>query len=543
MAGGGKQNPRQRMINMMYLVLTALLALQVSNDVLNKFTFIDDALQHSIEVSETANAELVDGIEKQVEKNGNTPEDNKVLSNAKRARELAAEAAKEIDKVREIIYSVSGYDPETGEIEDKKSYDAQMAKTIGEGGAKNGAGYELEKALNDYVAAMRKLTEDSIEIEKIAKDGKELYEGKDEEQAKKDFAQVTFDHTPNVAALAVLSQLESEVVRIETEVVEFFAKKVGATKIKFDSVIAMVRPKSRIIPAGTEYEAELFITATSKGFTPEMSFRGNRIDVDPDSKMGLIKFRTASENNYDEKTNLAEKTYKASIKIPDPRGGMQELEVEETYYVAKPVVQVKSASVQALYLNCGNDLNVTIPAFGAEYNPNFSTTTGQVIPGSEKGNVIVVPDPQRVLANDRKANLTVTSTGYTETLEFSVRKIPDPQVDVFLPNGQPANPKEGFSCNGAVQAKAVPDKDFASFLPKDARYRVMKVEIILKRGTKAILTRNLSSGRINLNDVCQSFRPGDQLVVTIEEVQRMNFQGKTEVVNLPQKIAIYPLLQ
>ena len=65
------------MINMMYLVLTALLALQVSNDVLNKFSFIDAALIHSISVSETANADLIKGIKDQVEKNGDIDADKK----------------------------------------------------------------------------------------------------------------------------------------------------------------------------------------------------------------------------------------------------------------------------------------------------------------------------------------------------------------------------------------------------------------------------------------------------------------------------------
>lgn len=214
--------------------------------------------------------------------------------------------------------------------------------------------------------------------------------------------------------------------------------------------------------------------------------------------------------------------------------------IEENYFVAKPVVQVQSASVQALYLNCGNNLDVTIPAFGEDYNPSFSSSTGEVIKGAKKGNVTVVPDVRKVLANKKKAALTVSSTGYTETIEFSVRKIPDPDVDVFKGNKR-LNPKNPTRCGGAIEAKAVPDTDFAAFLPKDARYRVTKVELILKRGPRAVLTKTLKSGKINLNSICRDFRSGDQLVVTIEEVKRMNFKGETELVKLPQKIGIYPL--
>lgn len=533
---GGKQPPRQAMINMMYLVLTALLALQVSNDVLNKFRFIDDALKHSIKISEDANGRLVEGIEEKIKETGNRGEDLKVLSNAQEARKVSLEARTKIEEVRQVIVDAAGgFDH--GELKDAKSYDAQMALTIGEG---DGVGYDLEKVLNDFVSKMNTITEDSLEIDKIAKSGLELY-GSESEQSSKDFAHITFDHTPNIAVMAVLSQLESEVVRVETEAVEFFAKKVGASRIQFDEVLAMVRPDSKVVPAGTEYRADLFITARANNINPKMSSSVGAVKVDPGTKMGEIKFKAnATKADYDPKTFLAEKKYKASITIPKPTGGDTTLSVEETYFVAKPVVQVQSASVQALYLNCGNNLDVTIPAFGEDYNPVFSSSTGEVIKGAKKGNVTVVPDVRKVLNNNKKAALTVSSTGYSETLTFSVRKIPDPDVDVFK-GSKRLNPKNPTRCGGAIEAKAVPDTDFAAFLPKDARYRVTKVELILKRGSRAVQTKTLSSGKINLNSFCRNFKSGDQLVVTIEQVKRMNFKGETELVKLPQKIGIYPL--
>jgi hypothetical protein len=46
---GGKETPRQRMIGMMYLVLTALLALQVSNQILQKFVLLNDGMERTSE--------------------------------------------------------------------------------------------------------------------------------------------------------------------------------------------------------------------------------------------------------------------------------------------------------------------------------------------------------------------------------------------------------------------------------------------------------------------------------------------------------------
>ena len=75
MAGGAKETPRQRMVGMMYLVLTALLALQVSNAVLDKFIFIEQSLRHSVEITSKGNKNIVEGIKNAVEENGGRDRD------------------------------------------------------------------------------------------------------------------------------------------------------------------------------------------------------------------------------------------------------------------------------------------------------------------------------------------------------------------------------------------------------------------------------------------------------------------------------------
>ena len=84
MAGGGKETPRQKMIGMMYLVLTAMLALQVSNTVLQKFIFIDQSLRQSVNSTRDQNSVRIQAIQAQVEKKGNKASDVSVLNRAKR---------------------------------------------------------------------------------------------------------------------------------------------------------------------------------------------------------------------------------------------------------------------------------------------------------------------------------------------------------------------------------------------------------------------------------------------------------------------------
>jgi gliding motility-associated protein GldM len=131
MAGGANETPRQRMIGMMYLVLTALLALQVSNAVLDKFIFIDQALQQSTKVTSNANQNIFDGISNAVTEGGSRPKDVAVLDRAKKVRERTSEMMHELEDVRKgLTKATGGIDPETKRLKAEKDYDKLMLYMI-----------------------------------------------------------------------------------------------------------------------------------------------------------------------------------------------------------------------------------------------------------------------------------------------------------------------------------------------------------------------------------------------------------------------------
>jgi len=95
---GGKETPRQKMIGMMYLVLTALLALNVSNAVLEKFAIIDNTLVNMIKENNTTNENKLTGIL------GSTSQDAKVVAakeKAKQVRELSKSTIAYLDELKE----------------------------------------------------------------------------------------------------------------------------------------------------------------------------------------------------------------------------------------------------------------------------------------------------------------------------------------------------------------------------------------------------------------------------------------------------------
>ena len=202
--------------------------------------------------------------------------------------------------------------------------------------------------MNQFITELNKLTDDSLKLEPLAKPASEIPQfANDENQKNKDFAQLNFDHTPNVACLAVLSQIEQEVVQAEGKAMEYLAKKVGADIPKFDKIVAYATAESNIVAAGTKYKAKLFVAASSSTIRPNMSASGDvsgGVKLNADN-IGEIEF-TAKGGGYDKSGNSKRK-WTGNITLSLPTGDTT-LRAPMEYTVVKPVMQIRSDAVQAL---------------------------------------------------------------------------------------------------------------------------------------------------------------------------------------------------
>ncbi|GGF16746.1 type IX secretion system motor protein PorM/GldM [Hymenobacter cavernae] len=527
MAGGAKETPRQKMIGMMYLVLTALLALQVNSAILLKFKFLDDSLSSINQKVSTANDGTIKAIQAQVEKNHNLANDVAVLKESEGIRERTKQMIAYLQDVREKLLTAT---ENKGKNEFKNMSSEDKVAITMLGAKKNGAGYALKDELNKYSSYVQKFVPNAAPL---ALDAKEDPMVTEKEQKNKNFAELNFENTPVVAALAVLSQKEAEVLKYESDALAAQSRKVGGTIIVFDKVGAFASAESNTVAAGTKYKAELFLTASATGLRPTMTLNGSPLQVGADGK-GKVEF-TATPGGFDAAGN-AKKQWTGTIRFKQ-NGRDTTFKVNVPYTVSKPVMQIQSASVQALYFKCGNKLNVQVPALGAQYKPGFSASGASVIPGSKTGEVTLVP-------NSKEVTLNVSSSGNAiGSQTFQVRPIPKPEIHCVV-GGREANEKQGTPITAVrnMSLKAVADASFANFLPEDARYRVTRYEITLVRGKRpAMPTRTVNGPDANLNDVVNSAREGDRLNIEVKEVQRMNFQGNTESVNVSKMFNV-PLL-
>jgi gliding motility-associated protein GldM len=527
MSGGEKLSARQKMIGMMYLVLTAMLALQVSSSVLDKFILINKSLEKSIQKQEAENSIRLERIKKLVSETGNRAKDIEVLNLALAIRKETNQALAYVESLKgEMIEKSGGKDPKTGRPKSIKD-DAGVAQIMLNAGKAD----ELKKLLNGY---MEHLSKHGYKVYKpIALDAKDsdLFKN-DPNQQSKTFAVLNFEKTPLGAALATLSQFATEITYAEADMFEILAGKLGADDVKFDKIFPLIKPQSNIVAAGSKYEAELLVAASSSVFEPEMFMDNTKLNVQ--SGVGKISFLT-TPGSYD-KNGLAKKTFKAAIRLKVP-GGDSTFYTDVDYFVAKPVIQVQSASVSALYLNAGNELNVQVPALGVSYNPQFKVQGATVVTGTARGVVTVIPNAAEVKLN------VYNNDSFLDVISFKVRAIPKPTIQITA-GGKTINERMGIPAPGPrkLEIKAIPDEGFLSFLPKDARYRVSEWEVTLARGSRPLQVKKvLQQQEVTLSDFAALAQSGDRIVVEVKKVERLNYKNEIEVVNLGTVVHNIPI--
>jgi len=522
---GGKETPRQKMIGMMYLVLTALLALQVNSAILLKFKFIDDSLTDVNGKTETAADNTVKGIEAAVAKNRNQAGDVAVL---KKSQEIRDETKKVIDYLNEVRDNLYKATENTKGGNDYKNMSAEDKVAITMlGGKQNGLAYPMQKRLNDYSAYIKEFVPDAQPLALDAKNDTRI--APSSEQKHKNFAELNFENTPVVAALAVLSQKETEVLKYQADALQKQAEKVGAKTIVFDKLGAFASAESNTVAAGTKYKADLFLTASASNLKPSMTYNGSSLAVGPDGH-GKVEF-TARPGSFDQAGN-AKSSWTGTIRL-NQAGRDTTFKVTVPYTITKPVMQIQSASVQALYYQCGNKLSVQVPALGAQYQPSFGGSGASFIPG-QKGEVTIVP-------NAREVTLNVSSSGNAiGSQTFKVRPIPLPTIKCFV-GSTDAEDKRGVAVGQlrTMTLRAIPDAGFATFLPDDARFRVSRFEVTLARGKRPVQTTQTVNGpQGDISSMVNVARADDRLFVEVKGVQRQNFQGKVEDVNMTRTFTV-----
>jgi gliding motility-associated protein GldM len=476
---GYKETPRQKMIAMMYLVLTALLALNVSVEIIQAFVVVNN----SIEGTNTNLKEKIDETYARFEQQNllNEAKVGPYWSKAQEVRTLSDEMVAYIEDIKwEIIARTERITVDQArttplaDIQAKDKYDESTNYFIGDSqdGSK-GKARELKDKINQFKADIVKGLDPQAQSKiksGLETDGKY----KDATGNKQNWEMHNFYHTILAANVTFLNKLIADVRNLESDVVSALFSSITAEDYKFDLLAAKVVPSSRLVFSGDTYEAEIMIAAIDTKQNPEVTVNGRLIPTES----GVAKYTVNASA-----TGL--QTYKGSIKVVGPTGETDEYPFEESYFVMTPSLTVAPTKMNVFYADVDNP--VSISASGIPESQLHASINAGTIRKAGKDWVVKVPTG----VNNAVVTVTHNDGGQTRNMgraEFRVKRVPTPTAYIANSDGGPIA-KSMLLASRAIIPKMPEDFEF------DLNFEITSFKFLGIRGGD-VAEYNSNSGRL-----------------------------------------------
>ncbi len=438
------KEPRQLMINVMYLVLTALLALNVSAEIFNAFEMVDGGLKTANNSLDRSNEEMPILIKDAAKKKS---EFQVYADKVDPARAISKEASTYIQTVVDRLIDEGG--DRNGKNDDgdyivleggkremlgKKNYDPTTRFMVDDGG-----GMELKAKMDEYKDKFLALVDEadrasiSLPIE-IDNEAWKLSPNK-----KKDWADFTFGHMPIGATMPIFSKFTNDIKASEAKILNYIAGKVGVggETIILDKYRVVASPKQSYIIKGEKYEADVFLSAAAGGGSKtgiSISVDGTRLSTDSD---GNAKY-TATPST------TGKKTYNATISVTDPVTGETKSYKEVfNYEVGERSIAVSATKMNVFYIGVPNPVEVSAAGVNSnDIKVSMGGSGGCSIARAGGSFEVNCSTPTN---STQSASVNVTAPGLTASKDFRVKRIPDPVAKL-------GNERGGRIGNGTFKA-------------------------------------------------------------------------------------------
>lgn len=404
---GYKETPRQKMIAMMYLVLTALLALNVSKDMIDAFLVVND----SIETTNENFSEKIDEIYADFYKDYkiNQAKFDPFWEKAKKAKELSEKMVKYLESIQFEVIKIS---EKTDSLETLRNcYDTiavpdpnnpnktinkfrlnlQKVKTrdrnneptnyfIGqsEDGSK-GEAIVLRNKIEEYREKMIQLIDTSNRSKLnigLVTDG-EYYNAAHQPQ---NWQMHNFYRTILAADITILNKIITEIKNAEFDVVSLLQSSVSAEDFNFTDVKAKVIPKSNYVLQGEKYEAEIFVAAFDPTIELNAYYILNADKITPQNENNAIPIlgKDGIANLILSANSVGQKKYAGVIKMRTPQGGINRYPFNGEFTVAPPSATVSPIKMNVFYIGLDNPVSISVP----------SVSSNKVIPDMDNGTIV-----------------------------------------------------------------------------------------------------------------------------------------------------------
>ena len=408
-------SPRQKMINLMYLVLMAMLALNVSSDVLNGFSLVSDSLNKSTQNASHVNRDIYNTFEEQMK--NNPAKVKQWYDKAQYVRGISDSLYNLAEELKEAIVRKSdGKDADVNDIKNREDLEASTQIMLAPG---TGRGKELFQAINSYREKIVKMVTDKEKREIISSNLSTEVPTKGRLLGK-NWQEYMFESMPTAAAVTLLTKLQSDVRYAEGEVLHNLISNVDLKDIRVNQLNAYVIPSSQTVVQGGRFSAQIIMAAVDTTRRPTIYIGGQPIK----SEHGLYETVCTKTGDY---------TLSGFIEMLNGDGEKVKREFSQKYTVVAPSATVSADIMNVLYAGYDNPMSVSVP--GVPNNKLHVTMTGGTLTQKGDGHYIARPTNP-----GGEAVFTVSAQNEGRTQEmgkftFRIRKLPDPKAFIAYPDG------------------------------------------------------------------------------------------------------------
>lgn len=455
------------MIAMMYLVLTSLLALNVSKEIIDTFIVMNESMEST---SETFNNKLENTYSKFSQQHALNP--NKVgpfWTEAQEVQKLSEELIEYIDELKYGVIISTDARIETVEeakntplveIASKDRYTEPTRYFFGRSTTgEEGIAGELKRKIIQYRTTLLDYMGLPPESDRLGL----ITEGdfRDADGKKQTWEQHYFYYTVLAADVAILNRLISEVKNAEFDVVSFLYNEVTAEDFKFDQIGAKVIPKSRYIFEGDKYEAEVIVAAYDTKQNPAVYYLegvdtiiniNNAREVTGQGGIGQLAIPATSSGL---------KKYAGIVEVLDPSGIPRRYSFKDEYIVARPSLTVSATKMNVFYIGVDNPVSISVPGISNELvTPVINVGTLTPAPAGENFNYVVrVP---RGTTGRAVISVEADYSGQRINMgsaEFRIKRVPDPTAFIANVSDGPVA-KNALIAAGAIIPRMPEDFEF-----------------------------------------------------------------------------------
>ena len=392
------------MINLMYVVLMAMLALNISSEVLNGFSIVEESLNRTTANSSKENEVLYGNFADQMKKNPQKVKEWFEKATAvKRMSDSLYNFAQAL-KVQ-IVREADGKDGNIYNIKSKDNLEAASHVMLAPG---TGQGKKLYDAINNFRERILKMVPDMHQRD-IIESNLTTKVPKNANTLGKNWQEYMFEDMPVAGAVTLLSKLQSDVRYAEGEVLHTLVANIDMKDIRVNKLSAFVIPESKTVISGDQFSAQIVMAAVDTTQQPEIYVGGQRITN------GLYRFTAGA---------VGEHQFGGYITMSDGAGNVIRRDFTQKYTVVAPSATVSADLMNVLYAGYDNPISVSIP--GVPLNAVSASMSGGSFRSIGMGKYIARPS-----AVGRDVTISVASNANGKSRQmgkftFHVRKLPDP---------------------------------------------------------------------------------------------------------------------